>query len=271
MRGLFRMLMLLFASCACVPAIAQANAATTRVLFVGNSYTYVNNLPALFVAIANAQAGGQRYEADLIAAPGGSIAERWRDGVAAQQIASGRWQVLVLQERGGQLACLGKPDARNQPDCQAIVAAHRKFAKLAKEHGMRVLLFGTWGPDAIWQGQLSRGLRKLADAIEAEAVDVGAEVRAFGTAHPQTAMYVDGILHPSLDASLLVAGRLYRQLEKRTAEPRPFETTAALLPTRAAVKANTLLSLQADMQGDGKPIRIEAERLRPLLAIAPTP
>lgn len=271
MRGLSRMLLWLVAACACAPTIAQTKDATIRVLFVGNSYTYVNNLPALFAGLANAQPGGRRYEADLVAAPGGSIAERWQDGVAAQQIASGRWQVLVLQERGGQLACLGKPDARSQPDCQAIANAHRKFAKLAKDHGMRVLLFGTWGPDAIWQGQLSRGLRKLADATDAEAVDAGADVRAFGTTHPQTTMYVDGILHPSLDASLLVAGRLYRQLENHAAEPLSFETTAALLPTRAAVKANVLLSQQADMQGEGKATRLDAERLRPLLSITPTP
>lgn len=271
MHGLFRTLVLLVVFCSCLPAIAQTNPATTRVLFVGNSYTYVNNLPALFVGLANAQPGGRRYEANLVAAPGGSIAERWQDGVAARQIASGRWQVLVLQERGGQLACLGKPDARSQPDCQAIANAHRKFAKLAKEHGMRVLLFGTWGPDAIWQGQLSRGLRKLADFTGAEAVDAGADVRAFGTAHPRTTMYIDDILHPSLDASLLVAGRLYRQLENHAAEPLPFETTAALLPTRAAVNAHLLLSQQTDMQGDGRTTRIDAERLRPLLAIAPTP
>ena len=43
-----------------------------------------------------------------------TLRERWQDGVAAREIASGRWQVLVLQERGGQLACLAKPQQRNR-------------------------------------------------------------------------------------------------------------------------------------------------------------
>ncbi|MFT3806930.1 hypothetical protein [Arenimonas sp.] len=272
MHRIIRILIVLFAAAFALPTGSQVqSAAPTRVLFVGNSYTYVNNLPALFVALANAQPGRNSYEADLIAAPGGSIAERWQDGVAAGEIASGRWQVLVLQERGGQLACLGKPNARSEPECQAIVAAHRKFAALAKRHGMRVLLFGTWGPDAIWQGQLSRGLRKLADATSAEAVDIGADVRAYGEAHAETKLYTDSTLHPALDASLLAAGRLYRQIEGRAAEPIAFETQAALLPTRAAVRADRPLSQQADMRGDGGIVRIDAARLRPLLAATTAP
>ena len=40
------------------PALHHAD--TTRVLFIGNSYTYVNNLPAVFSAVA-AAAGRGRY------------------------------------------------------------------------------------------------------------------------------------------------------------------------------------------------------------------
>jgi hypothetical protein len=205
--------------------------------------------------------------ADLLAAPGGSIAERWQDGIAAAEIGSGRWQVLVLQERGGVLACLGAPDTREGADCIASVAAHRKFAQLAKARGLRVILLGTWGPDSIWQARLSRGLRNLARTIGAETLDAGPPVRSFAKAHPQVAM-TDATLHPTLDASLLVAALLYRQVTGQPAPARPLQIPAALLPVNADIAADQLLSRQAQLAGDGAVTRIELARLQPLLDAA---
>jgi len=260
MKRWFLLLMLLGCSC------AQAAATGVGVLMVGNSLSYVNNLPALFNALADKQAGERSYHADLIAAPGGSIAERWQDGFAAREIAGGRWQVLVLQERGGLLACVAKPEQRNAPECAASVSAHRKFAGLAAEHHMRVIVLGTWGPDAIWQSQLSRGLRLLADKIGAEALDTGPPVRAYAETHAQTPMYSDAILHPALDASLLMAAELYRSIAGQPAQASTFETSAPILPARALVVADKLLSAQTQLVGDGTITRFDAGRLQPLLA-----
>lgn len=245
-----------------------APAAGQSVLFVGNSLSYVNNLPALFAGLANAQDDGTTYAADLVGAPGGTLAERWQDGVAAGEIASGRWHVLVLQERGGQLACLAQPEHRADPDCIASVNAHKHFADLARAHGLQVIVLGTWGPDAIWQSQLSRGLRKVADVSGARAVDAGPLVRAYGKAHDATAMTVDDMGHPSVAASLLVAAQLYRAVHGQAAQPRPFSLTAAVLPTRAAVRPDQRLSLQADLAGDGHVTAFDAAFLQPLFAAA---
>lgn len=265
MKGLLLLLLLL------AGPQAQAgpdDAKRVNVLMVGNSLVYVNNLPALFTALAAQQPGARHYGADLIAAPGGSIAERWQDGVAAAEIDKGQWQVLVLQERGGLLACLALAEHRGEPDCTASVAAHKKFAHLAQAHGMRVILLGTWGPDAIWQNQLGRGLRKLAESTGAEALDAGAPVREYAKAHPQTAMYSDQILHPTLDSSLLMAGELYRQIAGIAPQAVSLAIDAPLLPARARVDADRLLSAQPQLAGDGSVTRIEAERLRPLLEAA---
>jgi len=249
---------------------ANAAPAEVNVLLVGNSFSYVNNLPALFNGLAARQPGSEAFHADLIAEPGGTIAERWRDGVAAREIASGRWQVLVLQERGGLLACLAKPQQRNEPDCAASVGAHRKFAKLAGAHGMRVLVLGVWGPDAIWQGQLSRGLRQLADATGAQALDTGPLVRDYAKAHPLTPMYSDAILHPTLDTSLLMAADLYRMISGHVPQASTFEIEVPLLPGLARVDAGKLLSTQPQLAGDGAITRVDADRLQPLIAAVAT-
>jgi hypothetical protein len=251
---------------------SSANAAPGKVnvLLVGNSLSYVNNLPALFNGLAAQQPGVGAIRADLIAAPGGSIAERWQDGFAAREIASGRWQVLVLQERGGLLACLAKPQQRNEPECAASVGAHKKFARLAEEHRMRVILLGTWGPDAIWQGQLSRGLRQLAEATRAKPLDTGPLVRAYAKANPRTPMYTDAILHPALDASLLMAADLYRMISEHVPQAASFEINVPLLPGLARVDAGKLLSAQTQLAGDGTVTRVDAVRMQPLIAALAT-
>ncbi len=248
-----------------MPLSAQTTAAPTplRVLVVGNSLVYVNNLPALLSALAPTEAP---LVADMLVAPGGDLAERWQDGASAREIASGQWQVLVLQERGGLLACLEKPTQRDEPACRGSVTAHRKLAELAKARGMRVILLGTWGPDAIWQKQLSRSLRKLATQIGAEPFDAGADLRAFAQSHPGVAIYQDESLHPSLDGSLRIAGGLYRLLTGREPATRALTITAPLYPVRIRPDPLQRASLQPALAGKGTATTISAEQLTPLLA-----
>jgi len=265
MRKFLASLLLLFA----LPASAGENA---QVLVVGNSLTYVNNLPALFNGLVDAQPDGLRWHADLVGVPGGSLAEHWNNGFVAKQIASGQWQAVVLQERGGTLACLANPQAREQEDCTSSLAAHRRFIELAGKYNVRVIVLGTWGPDAIWQGKLSRGLNRVVAGTKAEALDVGPLVRDYGKKHGGTPMGIDQIGHPSVDANLLVAGALYRQLTGNTPQALAFETKAAMLPALADIKPDQLLSQQAQLAGDGHATTIEAARLVPLMeAVAAMP
>lgn len=264
------MLVALFAPC-CVSAREEpvADVAPLHVLVLGNSLSYANNLPALLNALDDAQPGPPRLHAELLAEPGGSLADRWDDGIAARELRTGRWQVLVLQERGGTLACLATPERRGEPECQASVAAHRNFAALAKASGARVVLLGTWGPDAIWQAQLGRGLRQLAGRVGAEPLDAGAMLRAQEKVHPSPAMTSDRIGHPTLDASLLIAQALYRQLTGRAADAVDFDVHAALLPPKARVLPGAFVSQQEQLRGDGTVTHIDAARLRAVAPPAP--
>jgi len=256
---LFAMLLLLGAT----GAQAGENA---RLLVVGNSLSYVNNLPALFNGLVDAQPDGLRWHADMVGVPGGGLSERWSEGFVAKEIASGHWQALVLQERGGTLACLANPQGREEAGCAASLAAHKHFIELAEKYNVRVIVLGTWGPDAIWQGKLSRGLHRVVAGTKAEALDVGPLVRDYGKAHGGVAMTTDAIGHPTLDASLLVAGALYRQLTGHAPQSAAFETKAAMLPPLAAITADKLMTQEPQLAGDGRVTKIETARLEPLMA-----
>ena len=74
-----------------------------RILFVGNSLTYVGNLPAVLGALS--LANDQPTQSDMLVAAGGTLTDRLRDGSVGRAIAKRDYDVVVLQERGGDFAC----------------------------------------------------------------------------------------------------------------------------------------------------------------------
>ena len=261
---------LMFLAFAAGPAQAVDAPAKSRILMVGNSLSYANNLPALFNALARLPPVGGAAHAELIAAPGGSISERWDEGVVARELQSGQWNILVLQERGGLLACLGKPGAAESGECPGSIKAHRDFSRLGKQLGVRVILLGTWGPDSIWQGQLSRGLRKLAALTGAEALDVGPLVRDYGKTHPATPMYADAVLHPRIDASLLVAMALLRRVTGSLPSASNLAIEAMMPRADARPSAQAIMSSQPGLGVTDSPTIIPESQLAPLLGAAST-
>lgn len=74
---------------------APASAATLRVLFVGNSYTYVNDLPALVAAMGATQ--GVRIQVTMRTEPDHSLADHLRDR-RLRVLLSQPWDWVVLQQ-----------------------------------------------------------------------------------------------------------------------------------------------------------------------------
>ena len=72
-------------------------ACVTRILFLGNSYTYFNDLPAMVSDLA--QYGKQRTVQTRTVAPGGwRLRDHWEKGTARQLLDGEKWEFVVLQE-----------------------------------------------------------------------------------------------------------------------------------------------------------------------------
>src|SRR5690606_29961395 len=129
------LLLLLF----CTPAFAAppGPAPPQRILFVGNSLTYVGNLPATFAAMANAN--GHAVHAAMIVEGGATLDQRVADGSVQRALADYKPAVLVLQERGGDLLCMPMEEACFQ-SAQAIQA----LAQAGRTAGARVVLLGSY-------------------------------------------------------------------------------------------------------------------------------
>lgn len=69
-----------------------------RILFIGNSLTYWNDLPQVVAAMAVATGQEQPPYVEMIAAPDYSLEDHWNDGRARDAIRGGTWDYVVMQQ-----------------------------------------------------------------------------------------------------------------------------------------------------------------------------
>ncbi len=76
---------------------AKKKRAEVRLLFIGNSFTQRNDLPGMLEELALARSISLVH--DLISVGGASLRTHWNAGRAAEAIASGGYDYVVLQEQ----------------------------------------------------------------------------------------------------------------------------------------------------------------------------
>ncbi|WP_407908017.1 hypothetical protein [Lysobacter claricitrinus] len=232
-------------------------------MFVGNSLTYVNNLPGVVAAFARAQPNGAVIETITYVAPGGTLHERWTDGVAAAALRDHRVDVVVLQERGGVLGCVQSDVDRVSVDCRDALTAHRAFAKLAREVGTRVLLLETWSTNEEGQAAQHAGALRVAGRTGATVVHAGDALQAEARATSRAATFPDGV-HPSLGGTLLMAAQIYRAITGVAPTPRSLRIDVALLPITTAIDPKVPMETQQPTKAP--PVYVlEHDALAPIL------
>ncbi len=187
---------------------AQAGAATQpklRVLFVGNSLTYVNDLPAV-VAGLGAASRLPDVEYRMLAPGGWSIEDHWTIGDAPKVLASGNWDAVVLQQGPSAL-----PESQVNLRTWATRAADD-----ARKHGVRPALYTVW-PEryrfAVFPDVLA-SYRNAAIASRSELLPAGDAWRAAWRRDPRLQLYGPDGFHPSRLGTYLAALVIYAGLVK---------------------------------------------------------
>ncbi|MEO0323862.1 MAG: hypothetical protein AAF447_12955 [Myxococcota bacterium] len=193
-----------------------------RVLFVGNSYTFYNDLPQLYATTTGRMPAP---DVDDVTAGGRRLVRHAGDAALAGRLAEG-WDVVVLQE---QSQIPGFP--AGNPDREASLSAAVDLATAAGE--ARIVLYLTWGrqrgdernaalfPDfETMQTRLNEGYAAMRDAIEAAGRDVviAPVGPAFREVRDQSEALFDRLYasdgsHPSPLGSLLAALVFARTLD----------------------------------------------------------
>ena len=120
-------------------ALARSDRPGLRVLFVGNSFTFRNSLPALVHELAAGDPGAPPIFSVEYAAGGWSLRQADKDGGLDKLLREIHWDVVVLQEKSWLLSL---PEARWRRE--TYPAARALDEKIA-EAGARTVLFMTWG------------------------------------------------------------------------------------------------------------------------------
>lgn len=201
------------------PLLAQdkAVAKPIRVLFVGNSQIFYNDLPRMVELLADsAPVDRPRVKAERALAGGASLASHWAKGegegksTPRGKIAEGGWDYVVLQE-----IYYGKPES---------FAKHVKlFVDLVRKHGGKPILFCTASISTLYP----KGFHELHDMHIKVGQELKVPVAAAGrawltywgkepTADERLALYDRDKAHPGAKGSYVYACVLYAALTGQT-------------------------------------------------------
>ncbi|WP_430391167.1 SGNH/GDSL hydrolase family protein [Dyella sp. 20L07] len=196
------------------PVLADSTTEMQRVLFVGNSLTYTNSLPAIFELTAQAQAGSPNFRADMYVRGGATLTELDKDAQLHALLDSGVYQVVVLQERGGNDLCVNGKGALEQadPDCEQLVATHIKLADEARTHGASVLYLGTYQTQAYVSNLLVNAEQGLSTQMAASYLEISESLRRQRELHPALPWLYTDNAHPGIATTTLMALRVYQAL-----------------------------------------------------------
>jgi hypothetical protein len=170
---------------------------STRILFIGNSYTTRNQLPHLLVDLAATAEHPTQVEVATIFAGGASLRRHWNAGHAQKTLASSAWEYVVLQE---QSTLPVKNPLRYHENV-------RLFAAEIAKQGPKIALYLTWSRQEAPQNQnqITRAVEDIATEIGARVVPVGPAWHAAMRADASLMLYEDDGSHPTAAGSYLAA------------------------------------------------------------------
>ncbi|MBI4908675.1 MAG: hypothetical protein HY820_33960 [Acidobacteria bacterium] len=202
---------------------AQSAPKPIRVLFIGNSYTFFNNLPKLLETIAEKQKDAPRIQTEVSLRGGMTLKWHWENKEAIEAIRKGGWDFVVLQEHStlGKLVAPRGTLEINDPSQYFEFAA--KFDAEIKKVGARTVLYATWARDGYPEQQ-----RRLDDAFTRAAQQLGASIVPTGLAWtvtrleaPSIRLHMPDRSHPTSAGSYLNALLFYQCLTGRGAVEPP--------------------------------------------------
>jgi hypothetical protein len=202
--------------------LLAAAAVTIRVLFIGNSLTAANGLPAMLEALA--RGAGEHIESRTVAFPDYSLEDHWNRGDAARAIATGGWSVVVLQQGPSAL-----------PESRLLLNDYvKRFDARARAVGAKTATYMVWPSTQRTSDfeAVSRSYSGAAALVHGLVLPVGDAWRAAWRHDSHLALYGNDGLHPSPMGTYVAALVMYQQLTGRSpiGLPRTLESPSGVFP-----------------------------------------
>lgn len=188
----------------------------TRVLFVGNSYTTVNDLPTVFAKLAAST--GRRIDTGTVTQDGATLAEHLSSGAVQSKLAAAKWNVVVLQEQSEIPAVEQSRQLQMYPAARQLVGA-------VSDAGALPIFFLTWAHRdglpanglttyAAMQSAITDGYSAIAREQRVAIAPVGVAWSTTLTQAPQIDLWQTDGSHPAKAGTYLAACVLYATMFK---------------------------------------------------------
>jgi len=96
--NLYTYLSIIILSLCCFPNFSNAQHSKIRVLFIGNSYTYYNNMPALLEHLSAASDNAEKIQTSLIASGGATLEDHLKEEGTLARLKE-KWDYVVIQDQ----------------------------------------------------------------------------------------------------------------------------------------------------------------------------
>jgi hypothetical protein len=173
-----------------------------RVLFVGNSYTYTNDLPRVVQQLSAVH--GREIVSSMLASPNFAISDHFGNGVY-QSVVSRGYDWVILQQGPSSL-----PENREH-----LAFWSKRAADIARGYGSRVALFSAWPAlqnDFTWLAA-ERSYHEAAEFSQTCVLPVATAWRFSRERMAGVELYQDDLLHPTEAGTLLAAMTILRGLD----------------------------------------------------------
>jgi hypothetical protein len=192
----------------------------TRVLFIGNSYTYVNDLPATFTKLA--KSGGHRVETGISAQGGWFLSDHVNSAETLDLIKSSKWNFVALQEQS-------QAPASGQVRVTRMYPAARTLVRKIKESGATPILFITWAHRDGWaennlpsyesmQSAVDKGYLTLGQELKMQMAPVGPAWLKTWQQDPKLNLWQEDGSHPNEKGTYLAACVFYTVIYRESPE-----------------------------------------------------
>lgn len=190
----------------------------TRVLFIGNSYTFVNELPGVFAKLAGS--AGVNVATTMVAEGGATLADHAAAAETTAALASERWNYVVLQEQS-------EIPSIEQFRQQQMYPAARTLVGMVRGAGAVPIFFLTWAHRDGWpengltdyagmQSAIDDGYLTIAKEQNAAVAPVGYAWWTLLTKEPGAALWQDDGSHPTVEGTYLAACVFYAAIVRQS-------------------------------------------------------
>jgi hypothetical protein len=217
--------------------VAYSNAETKRVLFIGNSYIYTNNLPQVLKDIALSNGDDVIFDNST---PGGhTFQQHSTNATTLSKIAQGNWDYIILQEQSQRPAF---PISQVQTEVFPYAAYLDSLAK-AQNPCATVMYYMTWGrkngdasncqffpPLCTYAGMdslLRLRYQMMADDNSSEISPVGPVWNYIRTSYPSIELYSSDESHPNSTGTYAAALSFYSAIFRKSPLNISFNSTVS--------------------------------------------